>query len=84
MTKYWPILVAFLLLAGWFYWFQIRPEIELKKCYENVRLVYNNSWNSHCHYLGREDGCPLSSKKANDLKDSYQKERDRCVKVWVK
>lgn len=76
-------LVVFLfLLFGWFYWFQVRPEIKLKECQANVKEKHTETWNDICSDKGGGNDCKLPSDVAKRLTDLTTENLDRCIKVW--
>lgn len=82
IQKHWIILLLFLLVGGWFYWFQWRPEVKREQCLQKAREEHEEAWNKHCERLGREKECGLSKEAAEFYRKSWEESKDRCVSVW--
>lgn len=78
------VLIIILIISGWFYWFQLRPEIKLKKCLNTAFEKAHENWVMSCRKLDREDNCSLPSSKADDIKESLKYYQGLCGTVWNK
>lgn len=73
----WFILII-LIMAGWFYWFQFRPEIKAQECIEKVKENYNATWK-----IWDDDGDgKLARSKAEILYKQKDDGLDRCIRMW--
>lgn len=77
------LIIILLLIIGWFYWFQWRPEIKIEKCIEEAEKRYYKRWNSGCEIDSeqRED-CGLPKEKAKFYENSFNEDRDACFKQY--
>lgn len=63
MKKVLVISFCLLLLAGWFYWFQLRPTSIKQNCYKHVSTVCSNNPNIDCSFEVRENAYKLCLQK---------------------
>jgi len=59
------LLLILSLIAGWFYWFEWRPEKELEKCIAEVTEKAKENWNDHCERLKRGEDCGQQKTNSN-------------------
>lgn len=68
-----------LLILGWFFWFQVRPEIVLNNCLESAEVRYLNYWTKNCQRLGTEEpDCSLPREIADEVEAFKKQKIDYC------
>lgn len=72
------ILLSLIATIFLFYWFQIRPEVKLKECTDQVGITSKDTWKRW-----DEDGDgKLPADLAKNLMTLDQQAKDRCIKIW--
>lgn len=83
--KVFLILLGLLLLTGWFYWTEWRPEKQIEKkvqkCLDKILEEYIVEWDERCEELGKEKGCELSESDTAEVSEKVNWiSREDCLK----
>ena len=72
------IYIGIILLIGLFYWFQVRPELKRKSCFNAAFKSYHEMWDIRDE---DKDG-KLKKDTAELLYKRMENNIDRCIKIW--
>lgn len=76
------IIIIVLLVVGGLVFLNSNSQSKIDKCIDNAYDSYLTNWNQECNSRELGNNCSLPLVLKNQLDDSYENDKDRCVERY--